>query len=270
MSMRFLVVEDEALVLDVFVETLKEAAPGCEVRSFGDPFTALREITEHGFSPDAAFLDIDLFGMTGLELAHRVKTACARTNIIFVTGFSEYALEAYSLHARGYLMKPVTLERLKEELAHLSKPPAPSAPHIRVHTFGNFDVFVDGTPVSFSRSKSKEILAYLVDRRGASVTKKELAALLWEDQDYTRNNQIYLQTLLTGMMNALKAAGVENIVRKERNCFSVDPAAFDCDYYRFEQGDIDAVNAFRGEYMSNYSWAEFTMGYLEKHKHTER
>lgn len=127
-------------------------------------------------------------------------------------------------------------------------------------------MFVDGKPVYFTRAKSKEILAYLVDRKGATVTKKEIAAMLWEDGEYTRSRQYQLQSLISEMVKSLHKAGAGNIVRKGYNCFSVDPEQFECDYYRFQSWDMEAVNSYRGEYMANYSWGELTAGGMERLK----
>ena len=66
----------------------------------------------------------------------------------------------------------------------------------------------------------------------------------------------------TGRMNALKAQA-EEILVKGHNSFAVDPETFDCDYYRFLQGDPAAVNAFQNDYMQSYSWAEIRNAELD-------
>lgn len=58
------------------------------------------------------------------------------------------------------------------------------------------------------------------------------------------------------LIAALKKAQAEEILVKGHNSFAVDPETFDCDYYRFLQGDPAAVNAFQNDYMQSYSWAE--------------
>ena len=87
-------------------------------------------------------------------------------------------MKAFELHATGYLMKPVTAEDIRRELTFLYKDSGRDK-RVRVQTFGGFDVFVDGKPLEFKRSKSKELLAYLIDRHGANVTTGELCAALW-------------------------------------------------------------------------------------------
>ena len=65
------------------------------------------------------------------------------------------------------------------------------------------------------------------------------------------------------MMKVLKEEGAQELIIKSYNNIAVNPKTVICDYYRFLQGERKAVNAYMGEYMSNYSWAEFTLNYLD-------
>ncbi len=103
-----------------------------------------------------------------------------------------------------------------------------------------------------------------MDRKGCSVTTKEACAVLWEDLPYNSARKNYFQTLMVELKNTLKEAGAENILHKSRNSYAVNPQNFDCDYYRFLQGDITAINQYHGDYLICYSWAEFTIGRIEK------
>ena len=115
---------------------------------------------------------------------------------------------------------------------------------------------MDGQLVRFGRAKSKELLAYLVDKRGLSVTTGEAYAVLFEDAQDTLSGKSYFRTILYEMINSLKKAGADEILLKERNSYAVIPEKFDCDYYRFLRGDPVAVNRFQNDYMPSYSWAE--------------
>lgn len=137
---------------------------------------------------------------------------------------------------------------------------------IYIYTFRNFDVFVSGQPHYFHRRKAKELLAYLVKRKGVTVTRKELAAVLWKEGDDSRRRQFQLQALITEMLKTLREAGAGQIVREKRGSFSVAPSQFECDYDRFGKGDAKAINEYRGEYILNYSGAEFTIGNPNKEK----
>ena len=255
--MRILCLHDEPLVLQMLEMCVKKVKPDADVAAFDDQDELLEDAKQSGC--DVAFLDIHMRGMNGVEVAKCLKDINPKMNIIFVTGFSEYAGDAMKLHASGYIMKPVTKEEVKKELDELRFPIVPKNDAVlRVQCFGNFDVFTpDGKPLHFERSKSKEIFAYLVHRNGSSCTTREIAAALFEDEPYDQKQQSYLQILISAMVKSLKKAGVESAINKSYNALSVNPAVLDCDYYRFKELDAGAVNAYQAEYMSQYYWADF-------------
>ena len=118
-------------------------------------------------------------------------------------------------------------------------------------------MFADGKPVAFSRKKSKELLAYLVDRQGAAVSIAEASGILWEDSPYSRSRQRQMQYVIADLLQSLAAVHAENIVIRQRSMLSADPSKFDCDLNAFLDGAANA-SAYRGEYMVQYSWAEFS------------
>lgn len=255
--MRILCCDDEQLALQMLEMTVKKAKPDADVSAFKYQDELLADAEANGC--DIAFLDIHMRGMNGVELAKRLKEINPKMNIIFVTGFSDYTGDAMRLHASGYIMKPVTKAKVEAELADLRFPIVPkSNALLRVQCFGNFDVFTpDGKPLRFERSKSKEVFAYLVHRHGSSCTKKEIAAILFEDMPYDSNQQMYVQKIMSALMKSLKAVGAERVVEKSYNSIAVNVELIDCDYYRFRELDAGAVNAYQNEYMSQYYWADF-------------
>ena len=256
--MRILCLDDEELALQKLEMCVKKAKPDAEVWSFDDQDDLLEDAGEYGC--DVAFLDIHMRGMTGVEVAKRLKEINPKMNIIFVTGFSEYKGEAMDMKASGYIMKPVTVDDVKLELEDLRYPTMVPKKNslLKVQCFGNFDVFTPlGEHVRFERSKAKEVFAYLVSRHGSSCTLKELFAVIFEDQPYEEKRQNLLQTYIYAMIKSLKAVGAEAAVVRSYNALAVNPDVLDCDYYRFKELDAGAVNAYECEFMSQYSWAEF-------------
>ena len=104
--MIFLVTDDELLQLNELVSILQQIRPDATVFSHAWPDDALE--TAKLYPIDVAFLDIQTGGMNGLELAVRLKKINPDIHIIFVTGYSQYAVDAFAMHATGYLLKPVT------------------------------------------------------------------------------------------------------------------------------------------------------------------
>jgi two-component SAPR family response regulator len=252
-----LCVDDEPLMLKMLEMAIREAKPDADITAFRKQEELLEDAKKNGC--DIAFLDIHMRGMNGVELARKLKAVNPKMNIIFVTGFSEYKGDAMDMKASGYIMKPVTKEKIEQELADLRFPIVPkSNALLRVQCFGNFDVFLpNGDHLKFERSKSKEIFAYLVHRHGSSCSTKEIAAALFEDEPYDTKQQNYVQQLIHSMIKSLKAAGAEAAIVRSYNALAVNVDVLDCDYYRFQELDAGAVNAYQNEYMSQYYWAEF-------------
>ncbi len=255
--MRILCVDDEPLMLKMLEMAIRDAKPDADITAHKKQADLLEDARKNGC--DIAFLDIHMRGMNGVELAKALKEVNPKMNIIFVTGYSEYAGEAMSLHASGYIMKPVTKEKIKQELEDLRFPIVPKKDALlRVQCFGNFDVFLpDGSHLHFERQRSKEVFAYLVHRQGSSCTTREIAAALFEDEPFDKKQQNYVQQLIHAMIKSLKEAGAESAVVRSYNALAVNPDVLDCDYYRFKELDAGAVNSYQNEYMSQYYWADF-------------
>ncbi len=259
--MNIIAVDDEKLALEALVNTIKEAEPNAEIYSFRQPLEAISFADR--VSCDIAFLDIKMRGMTGLELAKQLKDINENINIIFVTGFSEYSMDAFRLYASDYLLKPVDVAQIKNSLENLRHPVEICAKSkIRIYCFGNFEVFINGEPLIFNRKKTKELFAYLTDRRGTSCTMGELMAVLWEDKPDSISQRSNLRNLIYDLKNTLSKVGAEDIIVKNRNTISLKVDAVECDYFEFLRGNMWAVNNYRGEYMRQYSWAEMTTASL--------
>lgn len=230
------------------------------------PEEALRYASIH--IVDIVFLDSSFIDINGFELASRLRELNSRLNIIFISEADDFAAEAFKLRASGYLRKPVGPEGIKTEFENLRYPPG--LPYqgvcewkLHIKCFGNFEVFgPDDNPLAFPRLRCKEALAYLVDRTGAGVTVRQIAAVLWDDREFDLNLQKQTQTILAAMMKTLKAAGAGAAISKQRNNIAILPDKIECDYYQFLKGDPFARNQYIGEYMSQYSWSECTNGDL--------
>ncbi|MGN0457958.1 MAG: response regulator [Eubacterium sp.] len=266
--MNILAIDDERLSLDTLSDELKAVFPSAKIHTFQKPGEALNfanGLKESRQELSYAFLDIEMGGMNGLELAKELKIIYPNVILFFCTAYSKYAFNAFEICAKGYLQKPITakeIERVLDEMVTDWRDEALSeAKHsICVKTFGHFEVFVDGRPLPFEREKAKELLAYLVDRHGSSVTTEQISEILWESVPYDRKTKNKTTAITASLKKTLKSAGIEDILIKTWNHLALDTSKIKCDAYDFERWDTAAVNSFHGEYMVNYSWAEFTTG----------
>ena len=111
MNFRGVIAEDEELLRTALSSLLKEAWPQLQiVAECEDGASALESIAE--LQPDVAFLDIRMPGLTGIEVARGLTDASPRTQVVFVTAYDQYAIDAFEQGAIDYLLKPITRERL--------------------------------------------------------------------------------------------------------------------------------------------------------------
>ncbi len=256
--MNFLLIDDTLPCLDRLRLTLEEAAPGCCCACFSASAPALAHARSYPL--DIAFLEIKDDG--GIALAKQLRQIQSGLHIIFVAEHKDYAFSAFEIHASGYLLKPVSLDAIRRELTFLYGD-APFSHAIQVQTFGGFEVSVDGVPLVFKRAKAKELLACLVDRRGAGLTTREACSLLWEDGVYNTARKNYFQTIVHDLRQTLQTADIASLLVKSRNWIAIRAEVLDCDSYRFLDGDPQAMNRYRHNYLPSYSWAEFTAGKME-------
>jgi len=278
--MNVICADDERLALELLTSVVKTLLPDANVSGFQTGKSCVDYAQKN--KCQIAFLDINLGQTNGIELAYKLKVINPRINIIFVTGYDEYYREAFELHASGYVLKPVTKEAIEKEIQALRIPleeeeeievlpdmteevqqKSQNTQKLVIKTFGNFELFYNGQIVKFKRSKSKELLAYLVDRKGAAIQTKELVSILWEDETSNHNTRSQLQNLSSDIRATFKELGIEEAFIKGFNSYAINLDLVDCDYYKFLAGDVPAINSFMGEYMNNYSWGEFTLGALE-------
>lgn len=253
--MKILVVDDEKLQLARLEESVKNVLPSAEIFSYINPVLALQENKKRKI--DVAFLDIEMPELNGIQLAKALKVAMPKINIVFVTAYNRFALDAMKMHASGFVTKPVNEEKIFEEINGLRYPvELTPTKKLQIKCFGNFEVFHDGKPVKFTYSKSKELFAYLVDREGSAININELNAVLWEE-DHTS----YLRNLISDIQKTLSAIDASDVFIKRHNECYIDTTKVDCDVYEYKNNNPDAIRMYRGEYMYQYSWPIFDANY---------
>ena len=249
-------VDDEALMLGALVAAVEASNDIASVAKFSDCEAALEYVRSNPI--DIAFLDINMRGMGGLALAEKILAIRRNCKIVFCTGYEEYAIPAFKLHASGYLMKPISAEDVQGEIDNI-KGMRQREKTLTVKCFGNFEVYAKNEKVVFKRLKSKELFAFLVDRNGAGMTVKQICTALFPDDTDDSKNSAYIRQLVMDLKNTLKSVGAENVLCHETPCYRVDTSLIKCDYITYlETGKPE----FHGEYMTQYSWAEETCAML--------
>ena len=258
-----LAVDSSADALRRLAEDLRAIEPGAELMCFESSPEALaaarlREI-------DVAFLEAELPELGGIDLGQYLKELYPLVNLVYLSHGPEHACAAMSLHASGYLLKPATGEALRRELDDLRHPASQKArARVFAQTFGSFELFVDGVPVAFKYSRTKEIVALLVNNRGAQTTNGEIIGTLWEDDGDPERKASYLSNLRQDLQNTLTKLKLPGIIVKQRGSMAIAADRIECDLYDWLAKRQKSKYQYLGDYMSQYSWAEMMHAELDE------
>lgn len=265
---RAILVDDEPIVLEELKLMLVDNKNIVVKGSYTDPFAALQELSET--KPDCAFLDIEMAGMTGIELAEKLGQINPDIEVMFVTAYNHYAAQAFDVNAIDYVLKPIRPERINKAVEKLimkvKNKPEVQSDSCKIRCFGCFEVFAGSHTVKWSRSKSKELLAYLLQHEGKWLTKYKLCDEQWAAYE-PEQALAYLQTAVYALRKSLKEIGRTEIkieYADNRYILRVDNAdwdvrQFDKAYEIFIQsGSVEAaqnaLKCYRGEYLEGEDW----------------
>lgn len=228
------IVDDERLALTLLERMLEERG----VRVVG-AFTKPSELKSKlaALEPDAVFLDIDMPGTNGLELAAELKNMRDEVQIVFVTAYRQYAVEAFQVNAIDYLLKPLEAEWLDHAINRLvrnkvNKPTRIGASSIAC--FGRFEVCRSERrePIRFPTVKTEELLAFFLVNRETTVSKWTICESIWPGFEPERVEQ-NLHTTVYRMKKTLTDNGIPIYLASHRGGYRFQYDG-ECDYIQFE------------------------------------
>lgn len=238
--MRVAIVDDERLAV-LRIQQILEGREDIEVVGAFTKYTELlQEFTR--LSPDAVFLDIDMPGMNGLELAASLLEIDEHLEIVFITAYDQFALEAFRVNAVDYLLKPVdegslgqTIKRIHRRRGRTHTGPNISNLKPQIECFGHFHVHPSsGTgPVSFPTAKAEELLAFFLIHRGTNVSKWVICDSLWPEHEPHKAEQ-NLHTTVFRMKKTLLENGLSIQLTSQKGHYYFQLFE-ECDYIRFKE-----------------------------------
>lgn len=247
-------VDDEKPALDNFRLTVQDFPEIKSLQLFRNGEQALEWAKENPV--DAAFLDMEMQPIHGIDLAGKLRKIHPYVKIIFVTAYERYALDAFKVDAIGYLLKLYSRQDVRKELKKAEcYQPLPEK-KVSIQTIPNFIVYANGKRLFLGRTKPEELLALLVDRGNGGLTSGEAIACLWPGRTSDISTQSLYRMTCKRLMDALKEEGIDDIILSEGRKKYIATEKVDCDLYRILAGDLDAGKNYCGEYMREYSWAE--------------
>lgn len=251
--MHIIYVDDERPAIENFKFTVAGFPEIEQLNTFQSGEEALEFAKQH--TVDVAFLDMEMPGIHGLGLAKVLKEYDSEIRIVFVTAFEQYALEAFGVDATGYVLKPYTANDIRKELAKCVYKPLPSH-RVIIETMPRFKIIVDGVPLPTAGAKSREMMAFLVDRGEMGFTAGECISCLWPERKNDPSTLSLCRMTWKRLVGVLENAGVANVVYTLNNRRYIKTDAVSCDLYRILSGDKQAKRNYNGEYLSEYEWAE--------------
>lgn len=259
--MKVIYVDDEQPILDDFSSKVSDLSETESFMPFWNGIEALKWVEKNPV--DVAFLDVEMPGMNGIELAKKLKQIDRNIRIIFVTAYEQYALDAFGVDALGYVLKPCSREEIQKELDKASCMRARPEKRIVIQTIPNFVISVDGTVIHLGGAKQTELMALLVDRAQAGLSSGEAISCLWPDRPADESTQILYRVTFHRLMEALRTAGIEQILYSVGRKKYIRTEQVDCDLYRILEGEVEALQNYGGEYMKDYSWSETRIAQLD-------
>ncbi len=261
--MTILVAVENAERLKEISRLAGKLAADAELLCFSSSPEALAEARKREI--DIAFIGTEMPELNGLDLGEYLKELYPYVNLIYLSADRDAAYEAMQQHASGYVQGTVAEEDLRRELQDLRYPAEQkNRKRVFAQTFGNFDLFVDGKPVAFKYSRTKEVVALLVNNRGAQTTNGEIIASLWEDEGDPETKSSYLRNLRQDLQNTLTALKLTGIILKQRGSMAIAADRIECDLYDWLAKKKQSRYQYLGDYMNQYSWAEYVHAELDE------
>ena len=275
---RAILVDDEMLALQHMKKKLGELGTAEVIDTFSNAESFLNVMEQLDFQ--VAFLDIEMPGLDGLDLAKIIKEWNKDIYIVFVTANRDYAIQAFELQSIDYLLKPIlkyrlekTIIRIQEQLQMTEKHSVsikPVSPTIKVVCFNEFVVYHQDEPVKWKTAKSKELFAFLISNLHTYVNRDTIIDQLWPEHDY-KKAKIQLHTSMSHLRKTLDSVGLEKVINFSNQSYALELDTLQCDAIDFEkiihlhpevnheniQDFENIVLQYSGSYMekNSYEWA---------------
>lgn len=258
--MNIIYVDDEPMQLKNFKMTVQDLDRISSLHTFDNGGKALEWIASNPV--DTAFLDIEMPGMNGIELAKKMKESHRNIRIIFVTAYDQYALQAFGVDAIGYLLKPYDSDDIAKQLEKAYYTRDIPNKKIQITTMPDLSVSVDGKMLTLGNTKQAELLAFFIDRGKKGVTKLDAIEALWSGYS---SESVYWTTM-SRLKSILEEAEIPDLIISQGQTKYVNMDAVECDLYRMLNGDADAIQNYHGKYLEEYPWAKVRRKQLKELK----
>ncbi|WP_168123809.1 response regulator [Paenibacillus sp. HB172176] len=241
-----MLLDDEENAIELLNMMLTDTGRVAITGEYLNPTVFLEDLQKRkaqGQLPHAVFIDIEMPEIYGLTVAERVYEISGDIQVVFVTAYSEYAVQAFELHALDYILKPVNRGRIAITIArvegavHLLEQASSlkKEREVRIQCLGEFAIYREGEErVKWRTVKSKEICAYLLHEHNRLVTTDTLLELFFNMED-SEKARIYLYTTIYYVRKIFKAFGFPGALQKLEDGYLLNISGMRCDYLELLQ-----------------------------------
>ena len=232
-----IIVDDEFYAVEKLAKMLEELEGIQVVGKYTNPLEALEQMEAKPC--DVAFVDIEMPGINGITLADRLLTQPKSPEVVFVTAYSDYAIQAFEMNALDYLLKPVSRERLEKTLSKISKVQAKEkmvpAPKVKVECFGGFRVSLPGGErISWRTKKTEELFAMFINYFPKELSRDRIIDTLWPEME-TDKAVVHFNTTLYNLKKVFNNYGIKDLIENHYNRYRVQEGKVACDLWEFER-----------------------------------
>ncbi|GEM04805.1 hypothetical protein HMI01_17930 [Halolactibacillus miurensis] len=286
--MKLLLLDDERMAIEhmKYLLNKSEVIKSVSMTSFLSPTDALKWMEDN--IVDVIFIDIEMPEMDGLVVANKMKDIQPNLEIVFVTAFQEYAVEAFELHALDYLLKPVRLQRMDQTLLRIERrlqekvnEQITLSSTQSIHLLGKVSIESSGQPIDFKwrKGRVKELFLLLLHSRHRAMSKFDIIDYIWSDlSDKKASTQLHMT--IYRLRQIINTFNLDLSIEFQDEAYQMllgKTATVDVDrwldhinHYPTIHSDnldhaIDALSLVKGDYMQNleYSWAQNEQVYLK-------
>lgn len=274
---RVIIADDEPLALLNMEKKLEEFDSVEVVKAF----STIKDLLDEAPTLDyqVAFLDVEMPGMDGLQVAQILKEWKKNVCIVFVTAYRDYAVQAFEINSLDYLLKPISKSRLEMTINRIHElfqleialptQVQHNEPSLSIQCLGGFTVLHNKNIVHWRTVKTKELFAFLLSNLNSHVPRDTIIDALWAETEY-KKARVQLHTTVSYLRTTLSALGYFNVLQYVNGCYILQLDNFQSDVLELEhllkhkeevgELDVERAEAFiqnsHGEYMAtlDYSW----------------
>jgi two-component SAPR family response regulator len=260
------IIDDERHAIKEIEFYLKKYPEISVIESFINPLEALKKLP--ALKPQLIFLDIQMPQLMGIDVGSSILDILPETEIVFITAYDQYAMEAFELNAIAYILKPIEQVRFENAIRKVIRRiqkigPVKSDKWLKVECIGAFKIgWEDEDPIKWRSEKTKEVFAYLLMNDGKEVTRDQIIEAVFYDIETDKaikqlHNAIYY------IRKSLQEYGVEkNLIKLHGNyCVTLGGIYYDKQEWQklLEVHDADLSmkqieEICKGDYLEGADW----------------